>query len=109
MYLFTYPLKFKGKEVGAIHGGDFAFILGALDDVKMGEYENMEETQLLSEKMMKCWIAFAKTGNPNHEGIEKWPNYDKITRKTMLLGKEIKSVEDPQGKQRIVWEDIMKI
>jgi para-nitrobenzyl esterase len=109
MYLFTYPLKFKGKEVGAIHGGDFVFILGALDDVKMGEFENIEEAQLLSEKMMDSWIAFAKTGNPNHEGIEEWPNYDTNTRKTMFLGKETISVDDPMRKQRIAWEDIMKV
>ncbi len=110
MYLFTYPLTFKGKEVGPIHGGDVAFIHGSLDSPKIGgEIDNLEEAQPLSEKMMDSWIAFAKTGNPNHEGIEEWSKYDTNTRKTMFLGKETTSVDDPMGKQRIAWNDIMKI
>jgi para-nitrobenzyl esterase len=73
------------------------------------EIDNLEEAQPLSEKMMDSWIAFAKTGNPNHEGIEEWSKYDINTRKTMFLGKDTISVDDPMGKQRIAWADIMKI
>ena len=110
MYLFTYPLKIQGKEYGAFHGGDVAFIHGSLDNPKMGvEIDNLEEAQPLSEKMMDSWIAFAKTGNPNHEGIEEWSKYDINTRKTMFLGKDTISVDDPMKKQRIAWADIMKI
>ncbi|MBY8992413.1 MAG: carboxylesterase family protein [Candidatus Lokiarchaeota archaeon] len=110
MYLFTYPLKIQGKEYGAFHGGDVGFIHGSLDNPKMGvEIDNLEEAQPLSEKMMDSWIAFAKTGNPNHEGIEEWSKYDINTRKTMFLGKDTISVDDPMKKQRIAWADIMKI
>jgi len=110
MYLFTYPLKFQGREVGAIHGGDAGFMFGTLEYPNIvGQIENSEEAQLLSEKMMDSWIAFAKNGNPNHDGIEEWSKYEKNSRKTMMLGKETTSVDDPMGKQRIAWNDIMKI
>ncbi|MHA2398500.1 MAG: carboxylesterase/lipase family protein [Promethearchaeota archaeon] len=110
MYLFTYPLKFQGKEVGAIHGGDGGFMFGDLDYPNiLGEVENSEEASILSEKMMDSWIAFAKTGNPNHDGIEEWPKYEKNSRKTMILGKETAFEEKPMEKQRIAWNDIMKI
>ena len=74
-----------------------------------GEIDNLEVAQILSEKMMDSWIAFAKTGNPNHEGIEEWSKYDTNTRKTMFLGEETISVDDPMRKQRIAWNEIMKI
>ncbi len=110
MYLFTYPLKFQGKEVGAIHGGDGGFMFGTLDYPNIvGQIDNSEEAKVLSEKMMDSWIAFAKTGNPNHGGIEEWSKYEKNSRKTMILGKETTSEDKPMEKQRIAWNDIMKI
>lgn len=110
MYLFTYPLKFQGKEVGAVHGGDGGFMFGTLDYPNiLGQIENSEEAKILSEKMMDSWIAFAKTGDPNHAGIEEWPKYEKDDRKTMMLGKETGPAEKPMEKQRSVWDDITKI
>jgi len=108
MYLFTYPLKFQGREVGAIHGGDGGFMFGTLDYPNIiGQIEDSEDAKVLSEKMMDSWISFAKTGDPNHEGIEEWSRYEKVNRKTMMLGKETKLADKPMEKQRIAWDDIM--
>jgi para-nitrobenzyl esterase len=110
MYIFSYSLKIQGKEYGAFHGGDVAFIHGSLENPKVGlEIDNLEEAQPLSKKIMDSWIAFAKTGNPNHEGIGEWPKYEKNNRSTMMLGLETASENDPLAKQRIAWEDIMKM
>jgi para-nitrobenzyl esterase len=110
MYLFTFPLKFQGKEVGSAHAGDAGFMFGSLDYPSiLGGIEDSEEAKILSEKMMDSWIAFAKTGNPNHEGIEEWLKYEKNNRTTMILGKETKCEDKPMEKQRIAWNDITKI
>ena len=66
-----------------------------------------EEEQKLSEKMTDSWISFARSGNPNHNGIPEWPKYETEKRGTMLLGKEIKVVNDPYGKERRVWDEIL--
>ncbi|XP_058531051.1 cocaine esterase-like [Ochotona princeps] len=35
-----------------------------------------EEEELLSRRMMKYWANFARTGNPNGEGVPHWPVMD---------------------------------
>ncbi len=64
------------------------------------------ETEAISNKIMDAWIAFARTGNPNHDGIPKWPRYDIEKRSTMLIDKEFKVVEKFLDKERAAWEDI---
>jgi len=42
-----------------------------------------EEAQVLATKMSQAWISFAKTGNPNHEGLPTWPEYNSKNTATM--------------------------
>jgi para-nitrobenzyl esterase len=39
----------------------------------------------LSEKMADTWVAFARTGNPNHAGIPQWAPYSPKTAPTMIF------------------------
>jgi para-nitrobenzyl esterase len=36
-----------------------------------------ESDRMVSETMMKMWAQFAKTGDPNVDGVIEWPVYDK--------------------------------
>ncbi|HEC40370.1 MAG TPA: hypothetical protein ENI29_19170, partial [bacterium] len=65
------------------------------------------ETQELSEKMMDAWIAFAHTGNPNHENIPTLPAYDLQKRATIFFDREITIVEDPYSDERAIWDDLV--
>jgi len=35
--------------------------------------------------MSSAWIQFAKTGNPNHNGLPQWPAYNQQNTATMHL------------------------
>jgi para-nitrobenzyl esterase len=110
MYLFTYPLSVQGQDVGALHGGDAGFMFGMLDYPNIiGQRDSSEASRILSEKMMDCWISFAKNGDPNHKDIPEWPKYNLNNRPTMLLGKEIRSENDPFSKERVAWNKIMQV
>jgi para-nitrobenzyl esterase len=54
----------------------------------------------LAEQMAPAWLAFAKTGNPNHGGVPAWPAYDAKTRATMLFNLESKIANDPNAEVR---------
>ncbi|MHA2330316.1 MAG: carboxylesterase/lipase family protein, partial [Candidatus Hodarchaeales archaeon] len=89
MYLFTYRTSVQGGRYGATHALEIPFVFGTLGDEPYRVYPKRDEiNSKISEKMMDSWISFAKTGNPNHDGIPKWPTYDIKNRYKILFGNE---------------------
>ncbi len=108
-YLFTWPSPaFKGR-LGTCHAMELPFVFGTLDTPKADLFFGKgPEAIILSEKMMDSWIAFAHTGNPNHENIPEWPRYNLENRKTMVCGKEFKVVERYLDKERKAWDGLLE-
>ena len=42
----------------------------------------------MSELISAYWVQFAKTGNPNREGLPKWPAFDPFTARVLEIGDE---------------------
>lgn len=107
-YLFTWPSPmFKGR-LGACHAVEIAFVFGTYKIPKIDAFVGKgDAVKVLSEKMMDAWVAFARTGNPNHDGIPDWPPYDVKKRATMLIGSEFKVVEAPYENERAAWDGII--
>ena len=59
------------------------------------------EIQPLADKLSGAWVAFARTGNPSHSGIPRWPAFDPKTRATMLIDTEWKAVSDWNREERL--------
>jgi para-nitrobenzyl esterase len=53
------------------------------------------EPQRMADLMSSVWIAFARTGNPNIEGLPRWPAYSKEKRSTMIFDTESHVEERP--------------
>jgi len=108
MYLFNWPSPAFNGKLGSCHAVEIPFVFGTHKNPKMDVLVGSgPETDILSEKMMDAWIAFAKTGDPSHEKIPKWPRYDTETRATMLIGKEFKVLYDPFKDERLAWDGII--
>ena len=75
----------QAPMLGAFHGMEIGYAFGNLDA------EASAEDQALSEAMTRYWVQFAKTGNPNVEGLPAWPAYDPETDLHLELGDEIKA------------------
>ena len=108
MYLFSWKTPLASGRFGAMHALELSFVFGILLDRDIGIFpRKTEETQELSEKMMDAWIAFARSGNPNHENIPELLPYDLEKRATILFDKEVTIQYDPYGNERESWEGIL--
>ena len=106
-YRFDYPSPAYDGRLGACHSLDIPFIWGTYDVENMrrfcGDGPQLAE---LSETMMSTWLSFAKTGNPNWEGIPDWPRYTAETRSVMSLGLAPSVEQDPAAAEREFWQSL---
>lgn len=54
-----------------------------------------DDDRRAAEMMAAYWTNFAKTGNPNGEGLPAWPAYASDTRQVMRLSAEAKPGDEP--------------
>ncbi|XP_071612818.1 fatty acyl-CoA hydrolase precursor, medium chain-like isoform X1 [Heliangelus exortis] len=83
-YFFEYqhrPTSYRDSKpdyVKADHGDEVGFVFGGpflAGDIQLRS-EATEEEKILSKTLMKYWANFARTGNPNGEGLVDWPSYN---------------------------------
>lgn len=76
-----------GPEYGAFHTGEVPYAYENLS------YVNRPFTEVdwnLADQMASYWANFIKTGNPNGDGLLKWPKYSTSNKNIIWLDKEIK-------------------
>jgi para-nitrobenzyl esterase len=59
----------------------------------------------LASRMSEAWIAFSRTGVPDHPGNPPWPAYTLAQRATMIFDRDVSCVEmDPRSAEREAWQ-----
>ena len=81
------------------------FVFGNVD-VAAGLTGTGPERYALQDRMMGAWIAFARTGNPNHGGLPEWKPYNATERPTMIFDNECTVVNDPRREERLAFEPL---
>jgi para-nitrobenzyl esterase len=104
MYLFTWESDYLGGLFKSSHAMEIPFVFGHPDIAPLtGESPDREE---LAATMSDAWIAFARSGSPNHDGMPEWPAYDAEQRSTMLFDVPSKVEDDPRREERLAWDGI---
>ena len=67
------------------------------------------ELQPLADRVSGAWLAFARTGNPSHAGIPKWPAYDATERRTMHIDNEWTVASDPNRDERLAMAPLPRL
>jgi para-nitrobenzyl esterase len=90
-YFYRFSHAAPGEE-GATHGAEMPYVFEHLD-LKPMEWPQADRK--LSETMAAYWTNFAKTGDPNGEGLPRWPEYTRSDGMTLLIGDEIRAAGLP--------------
>jgi para-nitrobenzyl esterase len=107
-YLFTYPSTAFGGALGACHSIDIPFGFDNVDrrgvDLLLGGVD--DETRALSTATSQAWLAMARNGSPEHDGLPAWPRYTATNRAVMELGRTRQLLDDPNGAERAFWDSL---
>jgi para-nitrobenzyl esterase len=100
MYRFAWYSPVGGGRLRAMHCMDIPFVFDNVDACKVITGEGRDR-QPLADRMSAAWVAFARSGNPNHKGLPDWHPFDAERRATMIFNTECKVVNDPHKEERL--------
>ena len=99
LYRFNWRSPVRGGKLRSMHCMELPFVFDHPDLIRfmtgMGE-----ERSRLAAQMSEAWVAFARTGDPNHAGIPQWAPWDPRRWTTMVFDRETAAVDDPWGEER---------
>jgi para-nitrobenzyl esterase len=99
-YQFYRETPVEGGRYHVPHASEIPFVFDNLDKaISIGGQPTLE-AQALADRMSATWATFARTGDPNHEGLPTWPAYDTRSRPSMIFDVETRVENDPRSAQR---------
>lgn len=103
MYYFTWESRTDPKLLSH-HALEIPFAFHTID--KSAWAGTTPEARALATRMSAAWIAFARSGDPNHDALPEWPRYRRDSRATMIFDDQCRVVEDPDPLIRRLWATV---
>jgi para-nitrobenzyl esterase len=105
VYQLNWPSPQDGGKWGAPHTLDIPLVFDNI--AQPGSITGTgADAQKVADQMSDAFIAFARTGNPNHPGIPNWEPYTLARRQTMVFNNPSKLIDDPRGAERKLFEKV---
>ncbi len=104
-YYFTWRSPVREGKLRSFHTIEIPFVFDNVDAAKSMTGSG-QDRYLLAERMSTAWVAFARTGNPNHKGLPNWKPFESSHRSTMIFDRECRLVDDPNGAERLLLQSI---
>jgi para-nitrobenzyl esterase len=103
MYLLDWQTPVLNGLLRTPHTLCIAFAFANVD-VAAGMTGTGSDRYLLQEQVAGAWIAFARSGDPNHPLLPAWPSYSIADRSTMIFDRQTKCANDPMREERIAFD-----
>ena len=91
--VYRYQFTKENKYHTTYHAGEMIYAYGNVKYDDHGYRYNQSDLDL-SETMLSYWSNFAKTGNPNGEGLPTWNEFNIGDENLMELGSNVGSIKD---------------
>ncbi|WP_175439170.1 carboxylesterase/lipase family protein [Streptomyces vilmorinianum] len=102
-YQFDLPTPAYEGRLGAAHCLELPFVFDNFDAWSHAPFLAGLDPRVrdgLARTMHRAWIAFIRTGDPNHPEMPAWERYDQRTRTTMRFDSVVGAVGDLAGPVR---------
>jgi para-nitrobenzyl esterase len=107
MYRFEYYSPVREGRLRAMHCMEIPFVFDNLEAGKVYTGSG-PAAQRIADQMSAAWVAFARTGKPDHKGIPAWTPFNAAERSTMVFGagSDARLVKDPGAEERLALKAI---
>ena len=109
-YLFSWPSSAFDGALGSCHALEIPFVFGVLGnpgaEMIFGGAASTELEELALQ-MQHAWLAFARTGDPGHDGLPHWPVANSTDRPAMRFDLTRELLLDHDGDERALWDGIL--
>jgi para-nitrobenzyl esterase len=107
----TFMYRFSWRSplgLGACHALDVPFALGTHALPGLREFAGSgPAAERVAAATMDAWLAFAKSGDPSHPGIPRWPRYAPPERLTLEIGDPCRVLEAPCEARRLAFSEVL--
>src|SRR6202049_1384594 len=95
-YIYSWRTPVLDNRPGSFHACEIAF---TFDNAEICDHYSggTPEAFVLSKQISAAWVNFARTGNPNHDGLPHWPAYTSEQPATMYFDTPCAVRNDPEG------------
>jgi para-nitrobenzyl esterase len=95
-YIYSWRTPVLDNRPGSFHACEIAF---TFDNAEICDHYSggTPPAFVLSKQISTAWMNFARTGNPNHDGLPHWPSYTAEHRSTMYFDTPCEVRNDPEG------------
>jgi para-nitrobenzyl esterase len=101
------PDPARPGRFGVFHSDDIEYVFGNLDSRKGITWTPKDYA--MSDQMMTYWTNFARTGNPNGNGVVNWPTYNPASgSKVLYLNVPSSAEKDPLRDQFLFLQTVYK-
>ncbi|MET9610655.1 carboxylesterase family protein [Streptomyces sp. NPDC006512] len=105
-YQFDLPTPAHDGRLGAAHCLELPFVFANFDQWAHAPFLAGLAPAVrdgLATAMHRAWIAFVRTGDPNHAGLPRWDPYERGERTTMRFDSVVTALGDLAGASRVLY------
>jgi len=99
LYYFNWRSPVRNGKLRTMHGMELPFVFDHPDLISFMTGTGADRYDLAT-RMSESWVAFARSGNPNHSGIPHWNPWNPTDWPTMVFNREAAAMNDPWGDER---------